>query len=60
MTARQLRAALRRLGLSQLGFARRIRVDGRTVRHWVAGTYPVPEAVALLLDCWQRELRKRR
>ena len=60
MTARQLRGALRDLGLSQMGLARLLRVDPRTVRHWVAGSYPVPEAVALLLDCWQREQRKRR
>jgi DNA-binding transcriptional regulator YiaG len=60
MTATQLKRSLQRLGLSQMEFSRRIRVDGRTVRHWIAGSYPVPQAVALLLECWQREQRSRR
>jgi hypothetical protein len=40
--------------------ARRIKVDGRTVRSWIAGRYAVPEAVGLLLECWERERRRRR
>jgi len=40
--------------------ARRLKVDGRTVRHWIAGDYPIPEAVSLLLACWQREKRERK
>ena len=59
MTPAQLRHSLKRLGLSQMELARRLKVDPRTVRHWVAGSYPVPEAVSLLLECWQREPRKR-
>jgi len=53
MTARQFRAALRRLGLSQNGLARRIRVHARTVRHWTKDS-PVPGAVELLLAAWAR------
>jgi DNA-binding transcriptional regulator YiaG len=54
----QLRRSLRRLGLSQMELARRLKVDGRTVRSWVSGRYPVPEPIALLLACWQRELKR--
>ncbi len=60
MTPAQLRRSLKRLALSQMELARRLKVDPRTVRHWVAGSYPVPEAVSLLLDSWQREQRRRR
>ncbi len=60
MTSTQLRTALRRLGLSQMALSRLLKVDGRTVRHWVGGSYPVPEAVALLVACWLREKPKRR
>lgn len=55
MTPTQLRRCLKRLGLSQMELARRLKVDPRTVRHWVAGSYPVPEVVSLLLACWQHE-----
>ena len=54
MTARQFRATLRRLGLSQNGLARRIQVHARTVRHWCKGDHPVPGAVELLTAAWAR------
>ena len=56
MTAKQLRGALRRLGLTQVAAARRLGVSARTVRYWIAGTYPLPEAVALLLKAWLDDL----
>lgn len=37
MKADELRAALERAGISQLRFARRLGVEGRTVRYWLAG-----------------------
>lgn len=50
MTALQLRNALRRLCLSEAATARLVGAsDGRTVRHWKAGTRSVPECVAILL-----------
>jgi len=49
VTARQFRAALDRLELSQLGAARLLGYDGRTVRRWVADERSVPPAVAILL-----------
>jgi len=58
MTPTQLRRSLRRLRLSQMELARRLKVDGRTLRHWIAGDSPIPHAVHLLLDCWQREHRQ--
>ncbi|HKV43606.1 MAG TPA: helix-turn-helix domain-containing protein [bacterium] len=52
MTAQELRRVLKRLKLSQSAFARRIHVNTRTVRRWVAGEAPTPEAVVLLLQAW--------
>lgn len=37
MNPTELRAALDTAGISQLELARRIGVDGRTVRYWLAG-----------------------
>ena len=50
MTNRQLVKNLDALGFTQMGFAKAIGVNPRTVRHWIAGTYPVPQAIALLLN----------
>ncbi len=55
MTPTQLRAALKRLGLTQVAAAKRLGVTPRAVRFWVAGTYPIPEAVALLLREWVKK-----
>jgi transcriptional regulator with XRE-family HTH domain len=49
MTATQFRKILDRLGLSQLGLARLIGVDGRTVRRWALGERSAPEMVAIIL-----------
>lgn len=50
MTGRQLHDRLDSLGYTQIGFAAAIGVNPRTVRHWVAGSYPVPIVVALLVS----------
>lgn len=49
MTANQYRAALDRLGLSQLGAARLFEADGRTSRRWALGERSVPIGIAILL-----------
>jgi hypothetical protein len=49
MTPMQLRAALGRLGLSQLGAGRLFKADGRTVRRWALGERDVPACVAIVL-----------
>ncbi len=49
MTTKQLRAALARLNLSQLGAARLFEVDARTVRRWALGERAIPSSVAILL-----------
>ena len=54
MTPAQLRAALKRLGLSQRGFARLTGVNVRTVTRWLAGKRP-RRWVRLLLEAWIRE-----
>jgi hypothetical protein len=52
MTPLELRRALKRLKLTQIGLSRRLVVNPRTVRRWIAGDSPMPEAVVLLLQAW--------
>ena len=56
MIGAQLRQALKRLGISQMELARRLRVAPSTVRRWIAGRTSIPEAVALLLKEWIAKL----
>ena len=49
MTPDELRAQLDRLGLTQVGAARLLDVDERTVRRWATGNVPIPRAVEMLL-----------
>ena len=53
MTADELRAAIERLGTSQMGLSRTLGVAPRTVRRWVSGEAPIPRiavvAVGLLM-----------
>lgn len=49
MTPDAFRSELQRLGLTQAGAAKLLDVTDRTIRHWAAGSKPVPQAVALLL-----------
>ena len=49
MTANQFRAALDRLGLSQLEAARLFKSNDRTVRRWAIGERSVPPTVAIML-----------
>jgi hypothetical protein len=46
LTARQFRAALRRLELTQMGTARLLGVNGATVRRWVSSG---PNGLAVIL-----------
>ena len=55
MTAKQLRTALKQLGLTQVGAAAKLGVAPRTMRYWVAGERRIPEPVAILLRTWLRE-----
>jgi plasmid maintenance system antidote protein VapI len=57
MTAKQLRAALKRLGLTQVAAANHLGVAPRTVRHWVGGTRGIPEPVAILVRVWLKARR---
>jgi DNA-binding transcriptional regulator YiaG len=50
MTNADLQAVLGRLRLSQMGAARLLGVDGRTMRRWLAGEREISEPVARLLD----------
>lgn len=49
MTPAAFRAHLTRLGYSQAGFARLMKVDERTVRRWGTGETDIPVSVSMLL-----------
>jgi hypothetical protein len=49
MTAKQFRATLDRLGLSQAAAAALVGADPRTGRRWALDERAVPECVAILL-----------
>jgi DNA-binding transcriptional regulator YiaG len=57
MTAKQLRAALKRLGLSQVAAAAQLGVAPRTMRYWIAGERRIPEPAAILLRTWVKDRR---
>jgi DNA-binding transcriptional regulator YiaG len=50
MSGDAFKANLDKIGISQMGFSRLIGVGGRTVRSWISETYPVPKAVAALVN----------
>jgi len=50
MSGPELWTKLQKIGFSQSGFARTIRVDGATVRSWISGRYHVPETIAILVN----------
>ena len=50
MTGKELKRALERLEVSQLGAGRLLGVDGRTVRAWIADAARIPESVAILVQ----------
>jgi transcriptional regulator with XRE-family HTH domain len=49
MTSNQFRAALKRLGLSQRGFAKLVGYDERTSRKWALDEAAVPACIGILL-----------
>lgn len=49
MTPDEYRAAIKRLGLSQVAAGQLLGVDGRTSQKWALGERAVPPPVALLL-----------
>jgi hypothetical protein len=50
MTPDAFRSELDRLGITQVGAARFLDVDERTVRRWATGERPIPKAVTMLLE----------
>lgn len=54
MTPEAFKEYLEVLNKTQVGFAREIEVDPRTVRRWASGEKPVPKVVELLLSAWMR------
>lgn len=49
MTAKQYQDAITRLGLSQVGAAKFLKIDPRTSRYYASGEYLVPHPISLLL-----------
>jgi DNA-binding transcriptional regulator YiaG len=49
MTTTEFRDTLTALGLSQVGAARLLGVDGRTVRRWIKGDREIPAPAARFL-----------
>ena len=60
MLPKQFRRILRELALNQVQAAKRLGVNPRTLRRWVAGDSRIPESVSLLLQLWLREPRRQR
>ena len=60
ISPKQLRAIIKKLGLSQMELARRLGVDGRSVRRWLAGEakVPGPARVAILAMTHLDDLRR--
>jgi DNA-binding transcriptional regulator YiaG len=50
MTADELRAALKDLGMSQVHFAGLLGVNTHTVKHWLAGKNQVPQYAGLVVE----------
>jgi transcriptional regulator with XRE-family HTH domain len=57
VTPRQLRAALKRLRLSQSEAARRLGVEQSTIYRWLAGERRIPGPVDAAVRCWLNETR---
>lgn len=60
MTPKAFRAALSRLGLSQVGAAKALEIDPRTVRRYCSGALEITRLVELALDGLEAEQRKHR
>jgi hypothetical protein len=54
MTGKEYRKALDNLKLSQMDASRVLRVNGRTVRRWIADEVPIPHSVVLVLLLMQK------
>lgn len=54
MTPEAFRGDLVALGLSQIGAAKFLDVDARTVRRWATGDIPIPRSVELLFGLMGR------
>jgi len=50
MTADELRAALKELGMSQVHFAGLLGVNAHTVKHWLGGKNQVPRYASLVVE----------
>ena len=59
MTPAQLKRRRARMGLTQADLAKALGVALTTVGRWEIGQRRIPEMAARLLDCLQRQNRKR-
>ena len=54
MNSAQLKNSLSRLGLSQVGLARVIGADDRTIRRYLKGDRAIPDTVALIIAAFEQ------
>jgi DNA-binding transcriptional regulator YiaG len=50
MSGEEFWGKLQKIGFSQMGFSRAIKVSDRSVRAWIGGRYPVPTPIAMLVN----------
>ena len=50
MDGQELWTKLQKLGFTQVGFAKTVKIHDTTVRKWIANKFPVPMVVALLVN----------
>lgn len=50
MDGQELWTKLQKIGFTQMGFARTLRLSPPTVRSWIGGRYPVPMTIAMLVN----------
>ena len=55
MTPTELRTALARLNLSQVGAAKMVGISDRTMRRYISGKYPIPAWLPLALAGMARQ-----
>ena len=60
VTPAKLRKSLKQLGLSQSEAARRLYVEGSTLRRWLSGARKIPGPVVACFEAWEREQAARK
>ncbi|MGI9436007.1 MAG: helix-turn-helix domain-containing protein [Geminicoccaceae bacterium] len=54
MTPDELRAQIKRLGMTHEDLAYELGINDRTIRRWIAGSTPIPKWLASWLNMYER------